>query len=187
MGAGAGRGGDPLRELLLFRHAKSRHDEPGVEDHDRDLAPRGIRAARAMGAWLRSEGILPDRVLCSTAVRARRTLALAFAELAELPEIRYLRSLYLASPGRMLDILRRQERDVHRLMLVGHNPGLHGLALRLVAEADPERGRLEAKFPTAALARIGLPIEDWREIAIHAGRLLDYRTPAMLAREPPPP
>ncbi len=168
-----------LLELCLFRHAKSRHDEPAVGDHDRDLAPRGLRAARAMGRWMRDRGLVPDRVLCSTAVRARRTLALAFEGLEELPEIRFLRSLYLASPGRMLELVRHQEARVGRLMLVGHNPGIHSLALRLLAEADPGRAALEGKFPTAAFARIGFAAGRWEEIAVRSGRLLDYRTPAM--------
>ncbi len=175
---------DALLELCLFRHAKSRHDAPGIGDHDRDLAPRGVRAARAMGAWLRERELLPGRVLCSTALRARRTVALAFEDVPDLPEIRYMRTLYLASPGRMLEILHRQSGGPARLMLVGHNPGMHSLALRLVEEADPGRAALEAKFPTAALARIGFAAEDWRDIAVHTGRLLEYRTPATLDRRP---
>ncbi len=129
---------------------------------------------------MRRRGMTPDRVLCSTALRARRTLALAFEGLEELPEIRFLRGLYLASPGRMLETIRRQEEGVRRLLLVGHNPGLHSLALRLVAEDDPGRGALAGKFPTAAFARIGFDAAGWRRIAVHGGRLLDYRTPATL-------
>ncbi len=133
-----------------------------------------------MGAWLRERELLPRRVLCSTALRARRTVALAFEDVTDLPEIQYMRSLYLASPGRMLEIIRRQDGALQRLMLVGHNPGMHSLALRLMAESDPGRPALEAKFPTAALARIGFATTDWREVAAHSGTLLDYRTPAML-------
>ncbi len=137
-----------------------------------------------MGAWLRERELLPGRVLCSTALRARRTVALAFEDVTDLPEIQYMRTLYLASPGRMLEIIHRQTGGPARLMLVGHNPGIHSLALRLVEESDPGRGPLEAKFPTAAVARIGFAVADWREVAVHSGRLLDYRTPATLDRRP---
>lgn len=171
-----------MRELLLFRHAKSSWDEPGVPDHDRDLAPRGRKAAPKMGRLLAREELIPDLVLCSTATRARRTLELAAAELPRPVAVKQLASLYLAPPSLLLRILRRQPDAVMRLMIVGHNPGLHHLALALLA--DPEEASktgLMEKFPTAALARIALPIAHWSELRPAQGRLLAFFRPRALA------
>jgi phosphohistidine phosphatase len=60
--------------LYLLRHAKSSWGDPELPDHDRPLAPRGERAAALIGEHLRSAGIAPALVLCSSAVRARETL-----------------------------------------------------------------------------------------------------------------
>ena len=71
-----------MRELLLLRHAKSSWDQPGMADHERDLDPRGLAAARRMGALLRERNLIPDLVLCSTARRTVHTWQLASAQLA---------------------------------------------------------------------------------------------------------
>ena len=163
-----------MQELLIFRHAKSRWDEAGVADHDRDLAPRGRRAAQRMGQIIAEHDWIPDLVLCSTAMRAQRTLTLAVGEWPTLPDIRSLRSLYLAAPSRIIEIIERQRASIRRLMVVGHNPGLHTLALRLSQSGDHKRA-LQAKFPTAALARIGFDQTDWKNLT--PGPLLDLIKP----------
>jgi phosphohistidine phosphatase len=148
-----------MLELLLLRHAKSGWDEPGVGDHDRDLAPRGLGTAPRMGRLMREEDLVPDLALSSTATRARRTWDLVAAELGREVPVQHLRGLYLAPPGRMLEAVRRQDATaVRRLLLVGHDPGMHALAVRLAGRGDPALiQRLREKFPTCALARFGLP------------------------------
>src|SRR5688500_14503097 len=124
-------------ELLLFRHGKSRWDEPGVEDHDRSLAPRGEKAAARLGRLLATERLVPDLVLCSTARRAVQTWELAGAALLPAaPRVIHSRELYMAPPGRLSDLVRRHGGNVPRLMVVGHNPGLHAFAVRLVGKGD---------------------------------------------------
>ena len=169
-----------MRELLVLRHAKSRWDQPTVEDHDRSLAPRGVEAARKMGALIAESGWLPDRILCSTATRAQQTLALARECWPETPGIPTsdLATLYLAAPSRILEIVRRQPDAARRLMLVGHNPGLQGFVSRLAGHGDKaKRAAIEAKLPTAALALIAVDVGSWREVGWTIGRLVDYRTP----------
>jgi phosphohistidine phosphatase len=148
-----------MLELLLLRHAKSAWDEPGVGDHERDLAPRGLRAAPRVGRLMREEGLVPDLALCSTATRARRTWELVAAELGREVPVQHLRGLYLAPPARMLDAVRRQDAGTaRRIVLVGHDPGMHALAARLAGVGDPALVQLvREKFPTGALARFGLP------------------------------
>lgn len=167
-----------MLELMLLRHAKSRWDAAGVDDHDRDLTDRGVRAAERMGRLIRDRRLVPDLVLTSTATRARRTVALALTALDPAPPVKELRTLYLAVPGRIIEIIRRQDADAGRLMVVGHNPGMHALALRLAGAAkEADRARLEEKLPTAALALFRFEKAAWSEVAEADGRLAGYWRP----------
>ena len=167
-----------MLELLLLRHAKSRWDEPGAEDHERGLTPRGRKAATRMGRLLRTQGLLPDLVLCSTAVRARRTAERILAALDPAPPLEELRTLYLATPSRLLETVRRQAQGCNRLLVVGHNPGLHSLAVRLVGAGDPEqRALLEGNLPTAALVHVLFEAGSWSGVAETQGRLAGYWRP----------
>lgn len=167
-----------MLELMLLRHAKSRWDAAGVDDHDRDLTERGEKAAKRMGRLIRDRDLAPDLVLTSTATRARRTVELALATLDPAPSVKELRKLYLAAPGRLLEIVRRQEQMVRRLMIVAHDPGMHALALRLMGEADTtHRDRLQEKMPTAALALFRFEGPTWDGVSEAGGRLTSYWVP----------
>ena len=130
---------------------------------------------------MRRLGLVPDLVLCSTARRARRTWDLAAAAMADTgaaPQVKVMRELYLATPQTMLALLAREGGDAARLMLVGHNPGLHELALQLAGtDAAGCRAQLTENLPTAALVRLGLEAPDWRGLAPGACRLLGFWRP----------
>jgi phosphohistidine phosphatase len=145
--------------LYLLRHAKSSWDEPGLADHDRPLAKRGRRAAKALAGYLREQEIAPELVLCSTARRARETFERIETALGA-PAVRHERELYGASPGGLLERLRSVPDGVASVMVIGHNPTLEELALDL-ARPSPARRELEAKFPTGALATLEFP-GTWR-------------------------
>lgn len=135
--------------FMLLRHAKSRWDEEELSDHDRGLAPRGLRASQRIGVWLRSYDRAPSLVLCSSARRAQQTWRLVRQTARLNCPSKSLRSLYLAPPSRILAITECQERISNSIMVVAHNPGLHLLACRLLGEDTP--GSLLANMPTAAL------------------------------------
>jgi phosphohistidine phosphatase len=137
-----------MPHLYLLRHAKSSWDDPGLTDHDRPLAPRGRRAAKAIGAYLGEQGIEPELVLCSSATRARETF-----ERLRLPDVEIEPGLYGASANVLLARLREVPPAVESVMLVGHNPGIEDVVHRLAP------GALRGKFPTAALATLAMP--DW--------------------------
>ena len=167
-----------MLELLLLRHAKSRWDQPATADHDRGLAPRGEKAARRMGRLLREQGLTPDLVLCSTALRAARTWELASAELDAPPPLRRERKLYLAAPERMIAVAREGGGEARRLLLVGHDPGMHRLAVHLAATGDAAlRDSLAAKFPTGGLALLALDLAAWAEFHGQAGELRGFWRP----------
>jgi phosphohistidine phosphatase len=165
-----------MPELFLMRHAKSDWKDRSLDDFDRPLAPRGRRAAPLMGRYLAAQGLIPDLVLCSPARRAVETLELLLTALASAPEISYLKTLYLAPPSRMLAVLRRQSPDRARVMLIGHNPGLHHLALELAGRQSGPAGRsLAEKFPTAALARF--QVAEWSALGQGPAKLAAFLGP----------
>jgi len=173
-----------MKELLLLRHAKSSWDDRLARDFDRPLNARGRAAAPMMGDYLAARGRAPDLVLCSSAARARETFALVAGRLRPTPPAIYKDGLYLASPERMLEIIRAAPAGDDRLLVVAHNPGLEELAFIL---ADPARGdasslkRLRLKYPTAGLAHFACDWSDWREISPGAGALKAFVTPRDLA------
>ena len=126
--------------LILLRHSKS--DWTGDEvDIDRPLAKRGRRQAPEAGQWLATHVAQIDMAVVSTAKRARATWDLVSAELGERPETRHDDDAYAASVGELLDIIRNLGEELGTVVLVGHNPGLEGLAEALIAAGSPCRRR----------------------------------------------
>ena len=64
-----------MTSLILMRHAKSSWNDPALPDHDRPLNARGRHAAQQMAEALITRRYLPDAIICSTALRTRKTLA----------------------------------------------------------------------------------------------------------------
>lgn len=169
-----------MKELHLLRHAKSDWDDPGLDDFDRPLAKRGRRAAKRMARFLAQAGVQPDHVLCSAARRTRETHALIASELPAETPVAFERELYLAGSQALLRRLRRLPDELRSVMVIGHNPDLHELALGLASPEAEEHARLTAKFPTAALASLEIDIDHWRDLALGRHRLLRFVVPAEL-------
>jgi phosphohistidine phosphatase len=148
-----------MKRLHLLRHAKSSWDDPDLPDHERPLAPRGEKAARRIAEHVRREGIRPELVLCSTALRARQTLAALLSVLAGDVEIRVEATLYGAGVTQVLARVREVDESVGSVLVVGHNPTLHELALVLTERRDA----LE-RFPTGALATVAFTVP-WAQLA----------------------
>lgn len=167
--------------LTLFRHAKSSWELNGVDDRDRPLNARGAAAAPMMGTFLRKEGLIPDLVLCSGAVRTRQTVDLAFADWEPAPKIKYEGALYLADPFDILARVRKTPRTISHLMVVGHNPGLQILAIELVGNGDPDQiSALSAKLPTAGVVVMTFDVKSWRDVGPGKGQLVCFATPKSL-------
>jgi len=145
-----------MKTLLILRHAKSSWDIPALADHDRPLNKRGRRDAPRMGALLRDQGLVPDIILSSTAKRARATAELAGEAAGYSGPISLTSKLYLAAPEDYIAVLRNLPAEIETAMVVGHNPGLEDLLEELTGLAE--------HLPTAALARVALPIADWPEL-----------------------
>ena len=165
-----------MRTLYLLRHAKSSWDDPELPDRERPLAPRGRRDAKRIAKHLRRLKIEPELVLCSAAVRAQETLDLLRPKLAR-ASVRVEEQLYGASSETLLARIRSVPGEVGSVLLIGHNPGLQDLAL-VLASSGAELERLEAKFPTAALAM--LAIARWSNLNPGDAELVAYVVPRQL-------
>jgi len=142
-----------MRELILLRHAHAEPAENGLADIDRPLSPHGLAEAEAAGRWLLEQKLLPDRVLCSPARRARETLE-AVLSLTGYVEQRLEQRIYEATPGTLAALV-DEHREVERLLVVGHNPGMERLvALMHSGQSGDYRG-----MPTASVAVLSLPME----------------------------
>src|SRR5215831_12655170 len=129
-----------MRRLMLLRHAKTETDAPSGRDQDRRLDARGRKDAAEIGEWIGAHPPWPDSVMVSPAQRAKETWDIASEAIkqhAALPGVEWVEELYGADPGKLLQIIRTASvTDPKRLMLVGHNPGMHELALALVGSGD---------------------------------------------------
>ena len=164
-----------MKRLYLLRHAKSSWKDTSLPDHDRPLAGRGRRATQAITRYLREQGIEPELVLCSTARRARETLegiepALGTAALCLEDD------LYAAGAPDLLERLRSVPDDVESVMLIGHNPGLHELALGL-ARPSSTASELAVKYPTGALAILVFSASTWHALDYDTAELVDLLRP----------
>jgi phosphohistidine phosphatase len=174
-----------MHTLLVLRHAKAA-GEPGVNDHERPLKGRGRRNATAAGRWLVAVSLAPDRVVCSSSRRTRETWELVSAALgAAAPDqegVSVDRRVYDAGSRDLLDIVREQPEEAGGVMMVGHNPASHQLAVDL-------SGRSDFPFPTCALAVIKLS-GSWADAVPGGGELTMYWNPHTLSArgsDPPEP
>ena len=166
-----------MKLLGLLRHAKSSRDDAALDDFDRPLNERGRKAAERMGEAFKDLGLNYQRALVSPAPRAADTLALVQQHWGAELDICADARLYEASLEDLLAIIGETSPEVERLLLVGHNPALHQLALHLVSAADwPDRRSLEAKLPTGALVEVGLRINRWAALG-EGGELLRFLRP----------
>jgi phosphohistidine phosphatase len=168
-----------MRQLLLLRHAKSSWDDANLTDYDRPLDAEGQSAGRAMRSTIMRLGITPQLVLVSSARRTRQTLEL-LEPFSGAPRILRSSDLYLASARQLLDELVEVAADVTSILVVGHNPGLHDLAMLLTGAHTMSLGldgarALARGFPTAALAEFAIA-GDWRSLP-HGARLIRFLTP----------
>jgi phosphohistidine phosphatase len=168
------------RRLILLRHAKSAWPDD-VPDHERPLAPRGRRDAPAAGRWLRQSGYVPDRVLCSTAKRARETWQLAEEKLGAHPAAEFEDRIYGASTADLLALARLTSADVHTLLIVGHDPAIRELTLELAGEpagdAEAEAlSQVRTKYPTAAISVLSFA-DRWAELGPGLAQLAGFATP----------
>jgi phosphohistidine phosphatase len=153
-----------MRILLLMRHAKSSWKDESLADEDRPLNERGKLDAVRMGKFLRENGLAPDFILTSTAKRARQTAKRVCTSGKFVAPIEECEELYFSGPDAYVSRIAEVPPTVRTLLVIGHNPDLEVLAGRLTGES--------AILPSAAIARIELKAESWRDLSTSETSLL---------------
>jgi phosphohistidine phosphatase len=175
-----------MRRLMLLRHAKTETDAPSGRDRDRRLDDRGHRDAAQIGDWMAAHPPFPDTVLVSHAVRARQTWDIAWKAMKDSvapPQVEILPELYGADPAQILESIRTATIPANpkRLLLVGHNPGMHEAALMLMGSGDAAGAKaLAHNLPTAGLAIFDFDVKDWGDVAYRRGKLVLFVSPKLL-------
>jgi phosphohistidine phosphatase len=145
-----------MKTILILRHAKSSWSNPGLADIDRPLNKRGKHDAPRMGDLLREQELIPDVILSSPALRARKT-AQAVSEACSCPgEIEIIADFYPGDPETFINTLVSVPDQIDSVMIVAHNPGLEELLYVLAGES--------ARLPTSALAQVSLPLDSWHDL-----------------------
>ena len=167
---------------MLLRHAKTERAEPGGRDRDRKLMKRGRDDATVIGNYMSDHGLVPDLAIVSPAARAQETWALVAAGFAKAPRMATDGRIYDAIPETLINLI-GETRKAPALLVVGHNPGLHDLALQLIASGErrKSRGQINEKLPTSGLVVIDLPLDDWSALHPHVGRLERFVSPRLIA------
>jgi phosphohistidine phosphatase len=142
---------------------------------------RGRADAPVIGTFMAHHGLTPDLALVSTATRAQETWALVAAAFGKAPKTVTDDRIYNASRENLIGVI-GETRKAHTLLVVGHNPSLHDIAMQLIASGDvAAREQLSEKLPTSGLVVIDLPFDDWSLIHPHAGRLERFVSPRLIA------
>jgi phosphohistidine phosphatase len=167
-----------MSTLHLLRHAKAVPQEAEGADRHRPLEKRGRRAAEAMAEWLSEHPLAPTLVL---SIRTRQTLDIVAPSFKKPPPVLFEDGLYLASAHQLLARLHRLPESEREVVLVGHNPGFHDLALHISeVAAGPLITRL-GNFPTGALASFRVEVP-WAALDRRRARLIEVVAPKALLR-----
>lgn len=174
-----------MKTLYLLRHAKSDWDSDFEIDHNRGLAPRGIKAAERLAMFMDDFGFQVELCVSSTAVRCKETWKIIQKNYKNVSkEYKENKSIYEADLETLLDLIKSTEDHIESQMIIGHNPGLEELAEYLVLgeSRDELHNPLFSKFPTSAFLGLSLSVEDWRDISPGQASIIVYWIPGRKGR-----
>ncbi|MGV8968244.1 MAG: SixA phosphatase family protein [Cellulomonas sp.] len=170
---------DPTRHLVLLRHAKAEHSGREVDER-RPLALAGRRQCVRISAALTARDLVPDLVLCSSAVRTRQTWDLVKAGLGEVsPAVEFSSGLYEAGVTEVLELLQQVPDGVRTVLVVGHEPTMSAVAAALAGEASDESALEQVRWGTSTGTFSVLDVDGpWRDLARRTARLRTVVAPA---------
>ncbi|MEZ5814819.1 MAG: histidine phosphatase family protein [Alphaproteobacteria bacterium] len=177
-----------MKRLLLLRHAQAMPAEGG-SDIDRPLSPKGLGDALALGKVLKAKGLVPAHILCSSAKRTQQTCAEVLKGLDVPVHAEFSKKVYSAGLGDLLELIQSTDDGLGSLMIIGHNPTIYELAVRMSAEgSESVLNHLGQGYAPATLSVIEADVARWAEVCLGAGRItalldpLDYNAPARPTR-----
>lgn len=148
-----------MKSVILFRHGKSDWNAKYDHDHNRPLAKRGIRDAKRMGIFLSKIVEIPDLIISSTALRAKKTIELALENTSWQVKIIYEKGIYDASLRTLMALLKKQKNKYQCIFLVGHEPTLSSIIEKV-------QDKSKIKFPTATVAKVSFDTNEWNKIKL---------------------
>jgi phosphohistidine phosphatase len=161
------------KTLLVLRHGKSSWEFAELSDHDRPLNNRGKRDAPRIGRKLLEEGLIPQLIISSPAVRAYATAEKVAKACGYDGKITVESSLYGSGYTEYLNVLQIQNDQYDLIMLVGHNPHTEQLLELLTGKM--------ITMPTCSVAHLNLYIKSWKEVnAKTKGKLINIWRPKEL-------
>lgn len=160
-----------MKRITLIRHAKSSWDSPELDDFERPLNNRGISDALEMGKRMKTQNIIPDKIIVSPALRAMSTAKLIGEQLG-VPADNIIKepSIYDANPGDLLRIIGDLPDTLNHVFLIGHNPALQFIVQFFM-------GRTIIKFPTCAVFSLEFPTDSWGNIKPERAKILFFDSP----------
>jgi len=159
-----------MKKILICRHGKSSWEDPYLTDHNRPLAPRGLRNAKEMAERLLSLSISPDLVLSSDAKRARDTAFITLEILGVNKEkIEQHESLFHASASTIMEHFQTLSNDFETVFIFGHNPGFNELIWMLGGDLE--------NLPTAGQFGFSFNVSNWSDISPKNAALWFYDYP----------
>lgn len=169
-----------IKTLILMRHAEAAA-LPGARDFDRTLTSHGVAMAAAAARHLEAMDSVPQKILCSPALRTRQTSQLLLENWKAKPEVHFEDGLYGASPDAVMELIRWHD-DEDRLMIVGHNPWVHMLAITLGGVADIRKHpEMKTMYPPASCTVLRFDVADWRGMEKGKGEVIDFYYPSGIA------
>lgn len=164
------------KTIYLLRHAQAVSSQ-GSSDQERALAEQGRQDALALGLLMKKKAYIPAMALCSSSVRTKETLQ-AIDQALNISDKKYLDSFYAASPGTLFAGLQNLDNAVTSAVIVAHNPGIHELAMRLSADDNSAHiNKVMGIYRPATLSVIETNVENWADLQLGEGRLIDLLDP----------
>lgn len=147
-----------MKELIVVRHAKSSWEHAGLADHERPLLEKGKKRTRKIINYLQEQGVKPDFILTSSALRARETANyIAIGLGLDKGLMKVDPALYHADAEQLLAQFDDLSDTFNSVMLVGHNPALTNFVnFFLVPPID--------WLPTSGVVALQFDTEHWDEI-----------------------
>lgn len=165
-----------MKKLILIRHAKTEPAEPGQDDFARQLKPRGVEDAQLVARHLSLEGISPDLILVSPALRAQQT-ATTMAEVFNYPKTKLKTEEFLYegyTTAQFLSYIQQLPETCNHVVVIAHNPEIALMAINLTD------GNF-FHFPTTATVVVRFNTENWNAIDTRMGKADLFVYPKLLS------
>ncbi|MES2906419.1 MAG: histidine phosphatase family protein [Pseudomonadota bacterium] len=160
-----------MRQLFLVRHAQAESGAAGQSDFDRVLTAKGRGDAADAGFFLKDKNFFPDKILVSPAKRTRETFALLKNAFSHEAQVIFDEDIYNASFDTLQQLIASADEDVQRLMIVGHNPGMHTIAMYYAAANTSV-----ASFSPATVCVLEFK-NSWHELPRRSGAIIALHMP----------